>query len=1013
MASKVELELIASTQKAMADLSAFSKSIEASFKRFEQLLNIKIEADTSDAASELSDFHKDVGAMFEEIAEGPDADFSALQKELAEIDKQVIDVTKDNEEFQKSFSPLRAAAAAFSDNFSKRFSGVTSAIGTAFTRTKDFAKEVATRLRSSLDRAARSMKDFGSRVTRGFKSLLDSLFSVKSLIVGIAGFVVARKMINGISGFTDAAAASEDAVNRLNSSLRLAGDYSKDASSDMQAFAAQMQRTTTVAADQALELMSLAKSYGATNEQAKAMTQAAADLSVETGKSIEESLRRLGRSLKGSVGDLGNLGKGFRQLTEDQLKAGAAIDLTIQRFGGSAEAAAQTFSGARTQLATAFGDIKTALGQIITDNPVVIELMQSLKSAFEDLAATITANQDSVRSFVNDIIREVIDLTPNAVRILGGLGKGFISIARAILAASRNAMDFYRFIVDGGDSVADALKLISNPINAIVIGLTAVKQVGLENALSKQEAEAKKLNLQLFQLRKHWEQGRISQEEFHDAARDVRDQMIENRDEVSRLTSELKILQDVGQMAAIEIEADTEEFKRKLQEAAQTALKTEDILVRAELGIDAATEALATRLEGVAAAVKAAPNSKGTGAGGPSSPQSELPWFEKFSNFISENTPDWVSDIGSAFSEFGDAVSKATPGWVKEMGGSILGSIGKNIGGGVKGGQAVVGDTIGAGITAMGIPGGEMIGGLATQLAGATKEEAKQMAKDFAKGITEGVIALAENAPIFVEALAENAGPIITALVAAGPKLSMALIAESPKIAMSLITQLVEGIRYQLGKLGEVFTNLGAGFSEGFHKVSQNLIKAVTNFPDAFGRQMPKAVKEFTSAISTAFMDALTEGGAIVKRIGDSFIEAAKEFVNTLIEKAKDIVRAITPGGGGGGYLNQVGGKVSAGWKNLVGGATGGLVGGTGNMDTELFRLMPGELIVDKQRTARLDKAIENIEGGGNDEIVALLARILAALSSPQTVQSEVRLNERVLADIILQLNKANARLTA
>jgi hypothetical protein len=45
--------------------------------------------------------------------------------------------------------------------------------------------------------------------------------------------------------------------------------------------------------------------------------------------------------------------------------------------------------------------------------------------------------------------------------------------------------------------------------------------------------------------------------------------------------------------------------------------------------------------------------------------------------------------------------------------------------------------------------------------------------------------------------------------------------------------------------------------------------------------------------------------------------------------------------------------------------------------------------------------------------MMALLARIISLLEQPMTVESQVKVDQRTFADIILQLSRANARLSA
>lgn len=186
-----------------------------------------------------------------------------------------------------------------------------------------------------------------------------------------------------------AAAIQEDAINQLNTSLRLAGSFSEEASRGFQDFASAIQQTSTFGDEVILQQAALARNFTTTNEEAKKLTKAAIELSAATGMTLEGSVRNLGKTFSGLTGELGESLPGIKNLSAEALKSGAALDFVLKRFGGAAQAQLNTFSGALQASENAFGDLLEKLGFFITKSPIAIELIKSSKEAFEELSGFI------------------------------------------------------------------------------------------------------------------------------------------------------------------------------------------------------------------------------------------------------------------------------------------------------------------------------------------------------------------------------------------------------------------------------------------------------------------------------------------------------------------------------------------------------------------------------------------------------------------------------------------------
>lgn len=250
----------------------------------------------------------------------------------------------------------------------------------------------------SLDSLEKQTEETG----RTFKNIFETAAGVA---IGNFATKVAGQAVAAVRSFartlgTDAVRAAQvqqDAINRLNTSLALTGDFSRETSQEFQNFASQMQRVSVVGDEVILNQLALAKTFGTTNEQAKDLVEAAINLSAATGISLDSAVKNLGKTLGGLTGELGESVPALRQFSQEQLKAGAAIEFALSRFGGSALGQIQTFSGAVRQLENTFGDFQEAVGGVTTNNQVFSSAISETSKIISELTGFITENEQSLR----------------------------------------------------------------------------------------------------------------------------------------------------------------------------------------------------------------------------------------------------------------------------------------------------------------------------------------------------------------------------------------------------------------------------------------------------------------------------------------------------------------------------------------------------------------------------------------------------------------------------------------
>jgi len=175
-------------------------------------------------------------------------------------------------------------------------------------------KDIAKFSKESTEAGKKSQKSF-NKMSKALKSIdFKSTFLVGA--EAIRGFnAVASKLTGSLSSIIDAASTQEDAINSLNTSLALSGEYSEAAALGFQDWASALQAASTAGDEQLLQQAALAKSFGATNEQAKQITEAALELSAATGKSLEEATRQVSKTLGGFAGELGEVNPAIKVLT--------------------------------------------------------------------------------------------------------------------------------------------------------------------------------------------------------------------------------------------------------------------------------------------------------------------------------------------------------------------------------------------------------------------------------------------------------------------------------------------------------------------------------------------------------------------------------------------------------------------------------------------------------------------------------------------------------------------------
>lgn len=342
----------------------------------------------------------------------------------------------------------------------------------------------------SIQKGFAKLEGLGKKAGSSLDKNLGGAFGRLGPLAAAAGTALAAAFsVRAIKNSISAAIEQENAINRLNTSLATAGRFSQAASDSFQNLANEIQRTTLIGDEEALSLLALSNNFAKTNEQAQLLTKAAIELSAATGKGLTESLEVLGRSLGGQAGRLTQLIPQVKDFTASQLKAGAALDLVISRFGGTATSQVNTFGGALTQAGNAFGDISEGIGDFFVKSPTLINLIKEIGKQFGELSRRISGIASG-----NDIFQPILQ---NINAFAGG-------IAIALTAVTESVANFIIGVFSGLQSAV--LSIVSAIIGPLALLAKAVSpDSGISkslnetlNSIQKKALETKEIATQAF-----------------------------------------------------------------------------------------------------------------------------------------------------------------------------------------------------------------------------------------------------------------------------------------------------------------------------------------------------------------------------------------------------------------------------------------------------------------------------------------------------------------------------------
>jgi hypothetical protein len=260
---------------------------------------------------------------------------------------------------------------------------------------------------ASFNKAAQAI----NKTDKQTKQTTGAFNGMASSLTGIAASLGVAFGVQQIIQFGKASAEAFIDAEKNAQLLLFALKGNEAAQGRLMAQASELQNTTIFDDDTIQQAQTFLANQGRTEEQIKKVINAAVELSTVTGVDLNTAVMQLDATFEGNIGKMGKLDSAFKGLTKEQLANGAAADLLIEKYGGTAVAMGETTAGQVAKLKNRFGELQETIGGQLV--PLLNGFWESAQALGRGDVLTFLENTfaGQVVTGIRDMITGVDDLT--------------------------------------------------------------------------------------------------------------------------------------------------------------------------------------------------------------------------------------------------------------------------------------------------------------------------------------------------------------------------------------------------------------------------------------------------------------------------------------------------------------------------------------------------------------------------------------------------------------------------
>jgi len=835
--------------------------------------------------------------------------------------------------------------------------------------------------------------DEASKKASGFKATIGdvndsgtSFLKLSSAVaVGTAAFELAKeaghKFIEMLTEGIHAAIEKENAINKLNNSLAQTGKYTAGASADIQAFAEEMRKTTRYTDDQILTNAAYLQSLTYLDTKGlKQATKASADLAAALGMDLNSATSLVAKSIEGNTGALSRYGIQVKKgATETENFANTLKALS--QFSGRAEADANTFGGAVTKMGNALGEVHTSMGMVITQNPIFITTINKLSESFNNLSEYINANKGNLIEFINGSLK----LFGESILKLSPVFNFIIESLDTMLGVIRLSIQGWSQLLD----VMSGLNVITEIVGRFVTGLLEVPK-GITQLIQYLAELASSSTM----VKSAFDKAGISLDKVNKDYQKLTDQIEDLQVEVASVDFDKSTVAALNNMDSL-----LGKSKTFLKDQTDSVKKIgQSIIDTSNITLDKQKEVIRNNTQIYTSADN---------------------FFERIGKAFSS-----FSTIGNKLNEIFSKIDRSTgltqfETFLDKLGPEMFSGITK----GMEGARSILTSAV------KGI--GNMVSsGLGDALApifdmfSRGPEYTKKMVKEFVTSIPIIIQNIVDSIPALIEALLETLPEIMVKFgiyLTSGQfviNLAIGILKAFAKAPMLIVNGILEGLKSlpktMIGSIIQELPKVIGALLAGAFKFVTYIAEGAVRFIGYIVAGAGSFVWEIVQGAGS-FVAEILEGA--VNFVGD-IVEGAGKFIQELMAKIPVVGGLFGGGDSGGGIIGDIGGAISDVFDWNKGGHVKPVYAEKGQKiipyqpkgtDIVPSMLTPGEYVVDRSTTNKLNDFLNNQQSSQDKTI---LTQILFELRKPQTVNTEIIINRKTFADMILELSRSNARLT-
>ena len=218
----------------------------------------------------------------------------------------------------------------------------------------------------------------------------EEAFNLTKIAAGMLAVEGFKKLVEAANQMVEAFAEDEKAEIRLNSALNTTATGVPHNTETILALVDSFSLLTGVSREVSSGMITLLASTGRTDDQIKDMLTAANSLSNATGIDLNTALTQLDATFAGNIGRLGRLTPELKDLTVEQLKNGAAVDMLLEKYGSMKDVLANSADVSIKNFKNQWEEVGAQIGRFIN------ETMQPLRDALTIVATKMNEHAAAI-----------------------------------------------------------------------------------------------------------------------------------------------------------------------------------------------------------------------------------------------------------------------------------------------------------------------------------------------------------------------------------------------------------------------------------------------------------------------------------------------------------------------------------------------------------------------------------------------------------------------------------------